>query len=351
MINERKEMIIALNDVLSVTDLRHTVKERMYKEANATDIGDFMDKTVGAVGNMSIRAATATIQLLTQAMRNITAIPADFVKKPMDMLYVKTTSKMYETILKSCNDITGNKKNGKKALDTYNDLMDIVDKVGKISNTSGMTFMKYGVFSLLLDATVDLNDVVIKLSMDPTFDVDGYLFNGKDYRSSLWNTITKFNATMDKDKIFAELSKENQGTEDLSHYYAGMSARTQAMIGEADSSGVSILRVAKAMLFKGFFTLLAPVRFGIYMLLYCKYTVLDKIKFIQDTIAIYDGSIKPSAPMSRDNLVAIGEKRVASMNVDRSNAYAKAENKITEDSKSITTTEKSAPASEDELEI
>ena len=169
-----------------------------------------------------------------------------------------------------------------------------------------------------------INDVALGRSKS----IDEYCYSTKAYEA----TINTAEQLTDKglDDINRELFKE---TEDVNLDTLSDKVKDLCVM-YSESSTVGMLRLMKAMLFKGLYVLLAPIRYMIYLYLYGKCVLTDRIAQMKKTIEIYDSK---NSVTEREVQMESLSKTANNNKVDRIQTLAKVDTEISKDKKENTT--------------
>ena len=291
--------------------------QKLFNEASSDSAPVDTGKASGAKDAVNVMAVTKTVETLRKALPKFVKLDEAQYRKIIDM-----SKKNYE-IAKTIAEARGEKS---KKLDEYAAMIKTAEgtkgyskKIADPAYTAGSLIL-ISIALFLVECGAIIAEATVEISKGTDISYDKYVNSHKAYKNifEMWDVfITNFDSGIAK-TLFAAANAP-----------ADPEAMSRAMLmgitevyGEASTT--PMLRIIKALAFKGFYILLSPIRYIIYLLLFAGYTVADRISQIGDLIALYD---KDSHRMSDEKLQSMADTSSKTV-IDRIDAEAKAYKQI-----------------------
>lgn len=284
------------------------------------EVKDGMRSSKDAV---NLIAVTKTLKKLQDNVGRIMRIDANMIQTILE-----SAQKNYQ-IAMAMSDARQEKS---KCLAQYQSLINTVVKVKpfgkKLSQPDYIAgnMILIGCVLFLVEMGAIISEATIELSKGTDTTYDTYVSSNKSYQH-IFDQSVVISAKLDN-KIVTALYKECEYS-----YVSGdgiiptkVEYGLRKMYGEAETSG--ILRVLKALVFKGFYLILAPIRYIIYLFCYAGYTIADRLNQIKDTLNLFDSKAAQHIP---DEKIAYMANVSNKTRVDRISTEAKVYTEIEKD--------------------
>ena len=258
--------------------------DMLFGEADASNMKSSKDA-------VNLIAVTKSLKKLQDSVGKIMRIDANMIQ---------TILGNAQKNIQIANAMSNARQEKSKALTTYQNLMTTVLKVKpfgkKLSQPDYIAgnMILVGCVLFLVEMGAIISEATLELSKGTDTTYDLYVSSNKSYQ----HIFDQANTICDKldNKIVTALYKEceigfvsGDGIIPTKVEYG-----LRKMYGEAETSG--ILRVLKALVFKGFYLLLAPIRYIIYLFCYAGYSIADRMSQIKDTLNLFDSKASQHIP-------------------------------------------------------
>ncbi len=297
--------------------LKHKIKKTaIYSEAEAKK-----DETTPSKEDLNIVLVGKTMDKLSLDMKRVininTTVAGDIITSAEKILKIGT----------DFDKASGNKSDTlkvfKETVLTAKSFNRYIKTVEKSERTAGSVII--GAYLLAtLDIAGIISEAINAISTGKYSSIDEYATSTKAYIAMI-DSAKKLNGE-EVSKIQSELFKES---DDVSLDSLSPLAQ-KGMLMYSESTTVGLLRLIKGLLFKGLYVILGPIRYVIYLFLYAKYSMAERLNQVKKTISMYDESIPVSEKEVRIEQL---EKTANDIKIDRIKTMAKVDEVIEADRK------------------
>ena len=318
-INKKYNSGDMLGYICSTSNLKGKI-QKLFIEADTNAAPVDTGKASGAKDAVNVMAVTKTIETLRKALPKFVKLDEAQYKNIIDL-----SKKNYE-IAKTIADAKNEKS---KKLDEYNEMIKVAEslkgyskKISDPAYTAGALIL-ISVALFLVECGAIISEATVEISKGTDVTYDKYVHSHKAYKNifEMWDV---FNTNFDGNIAKTLFAASNAPADPEAMNRSILMGLTE-VYGEASTT--PMLRIIKALAFKGFYILLSPIRYIIYLLLFAGYTVVDRINQIGDLIALYD---KDSHRITDEKLQVMADTSNKTI-VDRIDAEAKAYKQIEAD--------------------
>lgn len=273
-----------------------------------------------AMHNTSIAVMGFVIGLLYKAVYNVQGM----LKMSMDIIGLTTVGD--SSVLSMCQNFEGTLTNTKsKHLKTYEGIIALDKSLAKTyfkqdSASKALSVLNSAIRMYAIETSGIMSEALLMITTGKYTDFDSYINSNKVYKAIFEGCQKVIDEPKIKD-IMKSLIKESM---DISENEIMWMEATTAKDVDVD---VSILRVVKALLMKAMYTVMAPVRYIIYLVMFGAYTIDDRIQQIKDTLKFFDDKNIANKNDSMNEL----SQRANKFAIDRTKGNTSAEKRISDD--------------------